>query len=276
MDENQEFLAAYAMIKRPKMPSMVNYDSGSQVRIIRQLISVGITPIDYEIDVEDYRTYFDNAGYKLSFPNYYDFNLHEKSLEHYLCSQLLSLGKEDVYIDVASEHSPVPEIYSRLFGAKCYRQDLFYPPGLNGDKIGGYAGNMPVSSGFATKMGLHCSLEHFEGRADIAFLKEAGRVLRPGGRICIIPLYLSEFYGVQTDPVVAMKDNVAFDEDAVICCAKGWGNRHGRFYDYLHLEERIVENLGEMKITVYAFTNAKEVDPSGYVLFGVVIDKPAM
>jgi SAM-dependent methyltransferase len=275
MKENDYFLACYALIKRPKIPSGIGHDRGSQHRITNQLLSIGITTIDYEIDVDEYKHYFNTAEYKERYPKYYDFNLHEKSLEHYLCSKLLRLQSDDVYIDVASEHSPVPEIYSRLFGAKCYRQDLSYQAGVHGDRIGGDAGNMPVTSGFASKMGLHCSLEHFEGQADIAFIKEAARVLRPGGRVCIVPLYLSEFYAIQTDPVVAIRDNVPFDEDAVICCAKGWGNRHGRFYDYLHLKSRIVSNLGEMTGTVYAFTNAKAVDPSCYVLFGMVIDKPA-
>ncbi|RJR19816.1 MAG: hypothetical protein C4582_09895 [Desulfobacteraceae bacterium] len=275
MDDDLMFLASYAMIKRPKIPRMVSYDSGSQERITEQLVSLGIKVTKYNVDIDEYKSFFAKARYKQDYPYYYDFNLPEKSLEHYVCAKLLDLGDEDIYIDIASEQSPVPEIYSHLFGAKCYRQDISYEPGLKGDRIGGDAGNMPVPSRFATKLGLHCSLEHFEADSDIAFIKEAGRVLRPGGRVCIVPLYLAEFYAIQTDPLVAVRDRVVFEEDAVICCAKGWANRHGRFYDYLHLAERICSNLGTMKMTVYSFTNPKLVDSSCYLLFGMVIDKPA-
>ena len=275
MNRNKEFLAAYAMIKRPKMPTMVSADSEAQKKIIDQLRTIGISALSYNIDLDEYKAYFDDAGYRKAYPSYYDFNIKEKSLEHYLAAKLLELNDKDVYIDIASELSPVPEIYARLYGAKCYRQDLSYEPGLCGDRIGGDAGNLPVPDGFATKLGLHCSLEHFEGDSDILFIREASRVLRPGGRVCIIPLYLCEFYAIQTDPVVATKENVDFDSEAVICCAEGWRNRHGRFYDYLHLRDRIIANLNGMKMRIIAFLNTKDVDMSCYVFFAMMLDKPS-
>src|SRR5207237_10050679 len=144
-----------------------------------------------------YRRYRDQARYSADFPDYYTGNVPEKSLEHYIASQLLDLQAHDVYIDVASEQSPVPAIYSRLFGVVAYRQDLAYPEGLVGDPIGGSATRMPVTAGFADSMALHCSFEHFEGLADTEFVAEAGRVLKHGGKCCIAPLYLAEAYGIQ-------------------------------------------------------------------------------
>jgi SAM-dependent methyltransferase len=187
---------------------------------------------------------------------------------------LLDPSENDVYVDIASEGSPVPEIYSNLFGTKVYRQDLAYPDGINENLIGGDAANMPVPDGFATKMALHCSLEHFEGTSDIGFIKEVSRVLSPGGSVCIVPLYLAKNYSIQTDPAVSVPSQVPFEEDAVLHCAFGWGNRHGRFYDPSHFISRIYQNLNGMTLSIYRIRNAQQVDPSCYVQFAALIQKP--
>ena len=72
----------------------------------------------------------------------------------------------ETWIDIANADGPTPEILTRLRGVRAYRQDLIYPEGIHGDRIGGDAGAMPVADGFADAMSLHCSLEHFEGDAD--------------------------------------------------------------------------------------------------------------
>ena len=72
--------------------------------------------------------------------------------------------------------------------------------GISDNVIGGYvAANMPLEDGFATKMGLHCSFEHFEGDADMRFIGEASRVLETAVRLCIVPLHLFNTYAIQTD-----------------------------------------------------------------------------
>jgi SAM-dependent methyltransferase len=224
--------------------------------------------------VADYRRYFAAARYLEEYPDYYSFNRPEKSLEHYLAMKLLALQTDDVYIDVASEHSPAPDIYHRLFGVTAYRQDLSYRAGLHRDRIGGDAARMPVPDGFATKMALHCSFEHFEGESDIGFIRETWRVLRPGGAVCMVPLYLFEEYAVQTDPTIAVPARVAFEADATVYCARGWGNRHGRFYDPEHLVSRVAGNAAGMGLEIYRITSAEVVDPSCYVRFAMVIRKP--
>jgi len=55
--------------------------------------------------------------------------------------------------------------------------------------------------------------------------------------------------------------------DAIMYCKKGYQNRHGRFYDIPHFVERVVKNLGDLKLTVYTVQNEKEVDPSCYIKF---------
>jgi predicted O-methyltransferase YrrM len=261
-------------ITQPKKIGMVGYLPGAEDRSVRRLSQLGIDVRDYQIDVARYREYVAAARYREDFPHYYPFNLPEKSLEHYIAATLLEVNQHDVYIDIASQHSAVPYIYCRLFGAKTYRQDLAYPLGLNGDTIGGDASSMPVPDGFASKMALHCSFEHFEGDTDIGFIREVSRVLVPGGAVCIVPLYIAEEYCIQTDPVVAVASAVVFEDDATIYCADGWNNRYGRFYDPEHLVSRVRGNLNDLELEVYRITNASAADESCYARFAMVLRKP--
>jgi len=266
----------YTTLRKPKVKSAVPHNPRIQNEIINELKKKGFNVIDFEINVTDYRQYINNAEYH-KFPSYYGGgkarNFTEKSLEHYLAAKLLSLSKEDIYIDIANSNSPTPEIYHKLYGCKVYRQDLVFPEGIHGNVIGGDAGNMPVEDGFATKMALHCSFEHFEQDSDIRFIKEAGRVLRRGGKVCILPLYLFNRYAIQTDPATLPRGGISFESDAVLYCAKGWGNRHGRFYDISHFIARIRNNLNDLKLTIYVVQNEKEVDSSCYVKFIALFEK---
>ncbi len=261
-----------AQVREPRESNPISLDEGFETRLADRLELNGISVRDYFIDVESYRDYVKRASYHELYPNYYVGNFPEKSLEHYIAAELLDLNPKDTYIDIASEHSPVPEIYGRVFGVKAYRQDLAYAPGLRGDTIGSNAADMPVPNGFATKLALHCSFEHFEGDSDVRFLKEAARVLRPQGAACIVPLYMAERYSVMTDPRVSVPAGVEFEPDALVHCVDGWGNRHGRFYDPEHLAARIVRaGLGNLSATVYRIRNSPDVDASCYARFALLL-----
>lgn len=232
---------------------------------------------DFFINKDEYNNYLQEANYP-EFEDYYSHyqsrnTFKEKSLEHFLSAKFLELSNDDVYLDIANCYSPVPEIYSELYGCKTYRQDLIFPQGINGNMIGGNAGNLPVEDGFATKMALHCSFEHFEGDADIRFIKEASRVLRSGGRLCIVPLYLFTKYAIQTDVAAWPAKGLEFDPYATIYIAEGWGERHGRFYDVYNLRKRIMSNLNNMELTIYVIRNQDVIDPSCYVKFAAVFEK---
>jgi SAM-dependent methyltransferase len=247
---------------------------------VDQLKENGLCVIDFKINLDEFRQYLERAQYN-RFPEYYGGgkgrNFVEKSLEHYLAAKVLQISRNDVYIDIASANSPAAEIYHRLYGCETYRQDIVFPSGINGNTIGGDACNMPVADGFATKMALHCSFEHFEQDSDIRFIKEAGRVLRKGGKLCIVPLYLFESYIAVTDPANLSREERAregalFDSDVALYCAKGWGLRHARFYDVTHLIARIIKN-SDLKSTIYVIQNEKAVDNTCYARFIAVFEK---
>ena len=161
-------------------------------RIRSGLIDAGLTVKDLSIDVDDYKGYLKNANYS-RFGYYYNGgkapHFHEKSLEHYIAAKLLELNKDDVYIDVANGDSPSAQVYNEVFGCNSFVQDMFFRK-TEGNVIAGNACSMPVNDGFASKMALHNAFEHFEGEDDIKFVREASRVLTPGGKLCIVPLFM--------------------------------------------------------------------------------------
>ncbi|MBN2120511.1 MAG: hypothetical protein JW734_05610 [Candidatus Omnitrophica bacterium] len=266
----------YSQLRQPKIKSAIPHDPEVESEIIKKLREKGIEVVDFEINIDDYRKFVAKAGYD-KFPDYYQGgkgrNFIEKSLEHYLAAKLLGLSKEDVYIDIAASGSPAADIYHDIYGCVTYKQDLVFPRGLQGNTIGSDASDMPLEDGFASKMGLHCSFEHFEQDSDKRFIKEAKRVLGKGGKLCIVPLYLFKDYAIQTDPSFWPKEGISFEQDAVVYCARGWKNRHGRFYDVPHFVDRIIKNLEGLKLTIYAVTNAKAVHPRCYLKFAAIFEK---
>jgi len=268
----------FSRLPAPKVKGFVpHWEPEVHRQVVAALAEAGIAVEEREVSVEGYRDYLRRADYA-RFPRYYAGgtapNFAEKSLEHDIAAQLLDLAPGDVYVDVANAYSPVPEIYQDLYGCRTYRQDLLFPPGLRGNVIGGDAGAMPVPDGFATKMALHCSFEHFEGDADSRFIREAARVLAPGGRLCIVPLYLYTDYAIQTDPATLSLRGLRPDAGAAVYGARGWRERHGRFYDVPHLTSRVRAFMGDLRLTVYALRNASQVDRTCYLKFAAVFEQP--
>jgi len=262
---------AYRRLRAPKTHEELRLDEPA---IQAALAVIGVARQGYRVDVADYRAWRAEAAYEVHHPGYYSENLHEKSLEHYLAARLLALRRGDVYIDIASQNGTAAEIYTRLHGVDAYVQDLDFPEGLHGRQIGGDAAAMDVPDGFADAMALHCSFEHFEGDSDSRFIREAARVLRPGGRCVIVPLYLCQYYACITHPPMAITGGVAFEPDITLHAMQGWLNRHGRFYDAAHLAERVLRAAPELKFTLHVVENYAEVDPSCYARFALLLEKP--
>lgn len=241
--------------------------------IRNEIIQTQLPFKEYNIDIEDYYQYIRDAQYKIRYPDYYRDNFFEKSFEHYLCYKILRLHKTNNFIDIASEHSPVSEIFSRLTGCKSFSQDIMYERGIHGNKIGGDASDIPIPDNFFKGAIATCSIEHFENDSDIRFMKEMERILAETGKCIIVPLYLYYKASCQTDPQYSVPGNVRFDTGADIYCAKNWGNRHGRFYSVKTLMERLIEPNKKMKFEIFLIKNPDVIDPSLYCRFCLVGEK---
>jgi len=232
-----------------------------------RLRACGLPVQELPVQVDAWRDYVAAAGYHDRHAAYYKGNQVEKSLEHYLARLLLAPGKDTTFLDVGAEGAPLAEIFERLFDASSYRQDVMYAPGLNGRDIGSDMSRIPMPDGFFNAITATCALEHFEDEADILFIREVQRLLAPGGRVVVVPLYLHHRHAALTDPRHALAGGVRFDQDAVVYALDGRGNRHGRFYSPERLASRLVENAPELDFRVMILTNPGEVDPSVYCRF---------
>lgn len=242
-------------------------DSARRRHELETELNVKVDPI--HVDPDEYNRYLSLANYS---PRVYGHSFAEKSLEHFLSVKYLDLNKDDVCIDIASANSPFPQIVKNIYKCTVYKQDLCYPLGIDGDKIGGNAAGIPLPDGSISKMTLHCSFEHFEGHSDTLFMQEADRLLKKAGKLCILPLYFADEYTILTDPSVDRR-GVVWDKGAVVTNVYGWGSRFGRFYSVSKFRERVLDHCSNLSLRILWAENEKTVDRSCYVKFIAIFEK---
>ena len=245
-----------------------------------QLQQSGVWVESYHVDVTDFKRWCQAANYSDSYYRGSPART-EKLLEHYLSLQFLPpITPQSVIIDVACAGSPFASVVQRLYGCTVYRQDLVYPEGIHRaldgiEEMGGNAAFMPVADSFASGLVSHCAFEMLRGDNDSLFIQEAARVLQPGGRLVIIPLYLSSLHHHLVDPL-ADRRRVSYDPGARIVYRPGYYRvAFARFYSVEAFIRRVVEHRSGLLLKVIFVENEKEVDPSCYCKFVAVFERPA-
>ena len=244
-----------------------------------QLEQSGILVESYYVDVADFERWCQAASYA---DFYGDSPARiEKMLEHYLSLQFLPpITPQSVIMDVACAGSPFAAAVQHLYGCVTYRQDLVYPEGIHRaadgiEEIGGNAAFMPLPDSFASGLVLHCAFEVFIGDNDSLFIREAARVLQPGGRLVIIPLYLSSLHHHLVDPL-ADRRGVSYDPGARVVYRPDYYHvASARFYSVEAFMRRVVEHRSGLSLKVIFVENEKEVDPSCYCKFVAVFERSA-
>jgi SAM-dependent methyltransferase len=271
-------LPRLARMAMTKSEVVAEHPVGYSQEILRSLEQLPVPLIPWQLDVDAFHTHLRSVKYPMAYaggPLSEGGNRENKLLEYFISLQLLDLQRDDVVIDVASERSIFGEVVRTTCGATMFRQDLIFPEGIHGDRIGGSAASMPLRDGFADKLVLHNSFEHFEGTADTDFVVESWRVLKPGGIALIVPLFVSNRYCIITDPLTNRR-GVEWDPGATIVELPGWHNRFGRFYDAAALQKRILAAAISVGYTVEIlhFVNVQEVDPLATMHFALLMRKP--
>lgn len=223
----------------------------------------GIEIEEIEIDIGDFGQWMGKYPSIVdTYKDYGDVKI-EKVLEHYLTLKYLDVKQEDILIDIAAAGSNLAKVL-RKKGMKAYRQDLTYPDGINGYDIGGDAGNMPLSEAFADVLTLHCAFECFQGDADVKFAREAGRILRGGGRVGIIPLYIDTITFVKISPWCD-KRNIQIGQDTKFLWRDDtYKEPFSRHYSPETFSSRIISKMSEFDIKILYFTNLKELSENVY------------
>ncbi len=275
-DEGVEILKQKYPNRIIKGKPETNASPGGYSYLIDRLEKGGVPVQTIQASKAEYSAYLEAVGYRKKYPRYFANHFEEKTFEHFMAFELLkdNLGKGRNFVDIAAAASPHSKIFARLTGCNGFRQDIRFRRGKWLGRIGGDAGDMPVTDRFFHAALAACSLEHFEEDSDIRTMKELNRVLAVGGKVVILPLYLHTTPITLTDPRFSVPGNVPFDADVDIYCIDGWGNRHGRFYSPETLVERLVKpNRGGMSFKVYFIENYHEIHKSIYCRFALVGEK---
>ncbi len=195
---------------------------------------------------------------------------HKKLIENYATFKLLDPGPNDVFMDAAGSgttylhHLPCRELYMQdIKITSKVRNQL-------GDRVTYIecdGGAIPLPDGSIDKMSCHHSFEHFQGDSDVLFIKEAQRLLRLNGRMCIVHIFLADHYIEITD---AMTFSKKFDVKSkrIIDPTSGlpggrYCDHYARVYDLQAFRERIVDNvdLRKFKLTITELRMDGEVVP---------------
>jgi Methyltransferase domain len=252
---------------------------GHSEAILRALDELPVDVTDHHLDPERFREHVRAIGYPEAYaagPIDEGGNRENKLLEYFASLEVLTVEQGEVLIDVASERSIFGQVVRESCGATTFRQDLIFPPGVHGDRIGSSAASMPLPDGFADKLVLHNSFEHFEGTGDSDFVAEAWRVLKPGGAVCIVPLFVAESYSILTDPLTDRR-GITWDPGADVIELPGWHNRFGRIYDSSALQARVLAPAIALgyELEILHFANVTDIHPDASMYFALFMRKPA-
>ncbi|MBA7510288.1 hypothetical protein ES705_02264 [subsurface metagenome] len=219
---------------------------------VNELPVTELVASDYLFGFQEYlqrnRNLYMNMGYfDLFVENGY---FPEKALEHYLSLELLEVCNGDIVLDVGAWGSPFAVIAERI-GCNAFSQDLIFENGVHGKKIGSDVRAIPMPDASFTKIVAHCAIDNFEGDADSEFIREAWRLLKPGGMLLIIPLHMATRFENIIDP---FEKDVETDTEAIKVYKPMCGFRFGRHYDVNHLQMRLLD-IAPFRFQIVYFKN---------------------
>ena len=221
--------------------------------------------INEKVDIDEFAKYFRKIDYPKEFAAYskqYCRSLSRKAMEHFLSFYLLKVHQNGSYLDIAASTSPVHDILEKKYSVKkAYFQDLNFDDKPHPCKIVSPASSIPLDSSSLDGITLHNSWEHFEGSEDLKCIEEAGRLLKSGGRLCILPLAFSQETEVLTSPLIwnskyrHLKGVPEFDKNASIFINERKLQRQEKTYSVEYFNKILGRFKNIFDFKVYYFSN---------------------
>lgn len=219
----------------------------------------------------DFSHYLESVSYFEKYKEGYKTLFLEKAYEHFIILKFLELSAGKNYVDIAACCSPLYKIAKSLYNVNSFAQDIMFPEGVHGDKIGCDACHLPFEDESIDAMSAACSIEHFENDADIALFKEVSRVLVSGGKFVVAPLYIARDPFIITDPVHGQDVNFSNDDNIVF--VENWKNRYGRYYSPNSFYERIILSCPDLQFKIYGIKNLNTINSALYCNYFLVCTK---
>lgn len=221
---------------------------------------------------------------KSKLPFRFDKFPHKKALEFFFSSYILEFNENDVILDAAGGKSGYLDAIKKIHGCNnLYLHDQIFPESFDHSShvriVGGDICSIDIPGSTITKISCHHSFEHFKGDKDTGFIGEVGRLLKPGGRACIIPLFLMNYYAECWNIDQAQRfDNRAeliIDKTATIPGDDTDGH-FARFYDTDALTSRVLQPArhSSLKATLVICRLDGEDQPDMEKNFGSRLNKP--
>jgi hypothetical protein len=196
----------------------------------------------------------------------------EKLLEYYISAMAGNLGKGMRVADLGSADSGFLDMATQAYGCEGWAVD----PALAGTKkpehpmihhvpkvISDGGDELPRLS----LITLHCSFEMFSPREMNSVFELARRKLLPGGRLVIVPLYLSTKRTIYSDA----SGEVPVPDDPGNTCVIGvrdyWAVPWSEWHSPETLLTRLIRPHGELSTSIHRVSNPHDVHPGCFLRF---------
>ena len=257
-----------------------NPDANDLKSIEVTLSKEGILCGDYNISGKDFDSFKSRVGFPSDYHGGPDGAVYEeKLLEHYVAWDLLDLGTTGKrYLDIAGATSPWVHLLNSL-EIEAYSIDLKVPDQFSNLEcyIQGDATATCFPDNYFDSASAQCSFEMFAEESDIRLISEISRILKPGGRFVISPLYMHthacfyqspEYFGI-------IKGDAGAEAYIRRDCL---GVPVSRKYSAKTLNERVFAHARKAGLmpSIYVLRNKMEISEKVYLHFILVIDKPSV
>lgn len=187
---------------------------------------------------------YNNFERSYPFGGYYDKKgkrYQRKICEYFVVNKILELenkGVEYVYIDAASMGSPWGEWLYNRYGIKAKSIDIKKPEKPNVVFVQADVKKMPYKDNSINAISMQSAIELFPGTLDIDFIRESGRILKNGGVLLILPLYMNlKAYNMFGKSYLR---NAEPEKESIKCIRLDYNTAFTRLYSVNSLDKRLI------------------------------------
>lgn len=272
-------LRSWFRLRASRAPDYVAPNDDELASIERRMEALGMPCADLDLDPVEFGAFAARFRFGPDYHGGTDGGVYqEKLLEHFVAWKILGLDAPGAapYLDIAACGSPWTRLL-REDGIEAYAIDLEVPPQFQALPyyLAGDATRTTFADGSIGSASLQCAFEMFVGDHDQELIAEMARILKPGGRVVVSPLYTHthacyyqtpEHFG-RTPGDPGAKAYVRRD------C---WGIPASRKYGPESLRARVWEVALRQGLAprLMALRNKVAFGPGIYLHFVLVLDKP--